>query len=214
MHYRWCCSIPPQASIQWSFHMFFQCKRFAHQKFRPPRNKMLRFHFTTWHQTKITWDTLIERRLHGHGISDLFLLKSKYPILMLWKWFVISKDQRVPNHWQNKKIRHGTSEFRIWHTFFGITRSFDDTYGRSSNLAINWCGYEDRKMHGQAQIDLTCSPAANALRMNTSVLHETRNKMLCVVPCHNLASNETDAGHIDFRAVTWTWHIPFVPTQI
>ena len=34
--------------------------------------------------------------------------------------------------------------------------------------------YEDRKMHGQAHIDLTCSPTANALRMNTSVLHETR----------------------------------------
>ena len=137
MHYRWCCSIPPQASIQWSFHMFFQCKRFAHQKFRPPRNKMLRFHLTTWHQTKITWDTLIERRLHGHGISDLFLLISKYTILMLWKWFVISKDQRVPNQWQNKKIRHGTSEFRIWHTFFGIKRSFDDAYSRCGNLEIN-----------------------------------------------------------------------------
>jgi hypothetical protein len=127
---------------------------------------MLRFHFTTWHQTKIIWDTLIERRLHGHGISQLTSDAVK----------VICYFQRskVPNQWQNVKIRHGTSTFRIWNTFFGITRSFDDIYGRWSNLEINWCEYEDRKMHGQAQIDLACSSTANALRMNTSVLRETR----------------------------------------
>ena len=78
------------------------------------------------------------------------------------------------------------------HAFLGITRSFDDTYSRWGNLQINWCGYEDRQMDGQAQIDFTCSPTANALLMNTSVLHETK--------CF---------GSIPQPGITWSFHMFF-----
>ena len=63
-------------------------KRFAHQKFRPSRNKMMSFHSTTWHRMKFKWHTLISERLRGHAISDLFLLKSKDPILIMSKEIV------------------------------------------------------------------------------------------------------------------------------
>ena len=59
-------------------------------------------------------------------------------------------------------------------------------------------------------IHFTCSPAANALHMNTSVLHEKRRCGSMPQP----GSKRNWREHIDFRVTTCTWHIWFVPTQI